>query len=315
MTTDSFVYKWNDFKSKKGFHQRIDSNHPLDFFIGVNEKGYDELLLITVNEPAVVMTGKSLEISKKVRKDGRWALVISSVYPENQEVFARLCLDLFESSKNCTNEKDGLNLIVKRFTAWQKLFMTIRDTLNESVLKGLVGEIIFADKHVSNHYSWNETFESWQGPDGADRDFVLQDKWFEVKTISIGKKTVTISSLNQLETDIPGYIVVVYIEKTTSTDPEAVSVAELIRSLRKKLENSPEALLKFEQKLVSIGYIDKEAYENIFFRYSEDTFYLVDLDLPRLTTKNVPSEVVSAHYELSLSAIEKWKRDVNTIWN
>ena len=31
-----------DFKAQKGYMQRLDPSHPLDFFIGINEKGYDE---------------------------------------------------------------------------------------------------------------------------------------------------------------------------------------------------------------------------------------------------------------------------------
>lgn len=64
MTTNDFLEKWSDLKNQKGYMQRVDPNHPLDFFVGINEKGYDQLVLITVVEPAQMRSSKALDVEK-----------------------------------------------------------------------------------------------------------------------------------------------------------------------------------------------------------------------------------------------------------
>lgn len=216
MKTTDFISKWEDFRTQKGYMQRLDPSHPLDFFIGINEKGYDELALITVIEPCQMKSSKALEVEKNKRKDGKWATQIASVESKNQEIFARLCVDLVESSYTANSEQEGISRVAARFLAWQRLFATMHETLPLSVLKGLVGELKFAQYLLDKGVSKDDLIQSWQGPSGADRDYVLNDKWYEIKAISTGKDKVTISSLNQLETDIPGCLVIINVDESSN---------------------------------------------------------------------------------------------------
>lgn len=54
---------------------------------------------------------------------------------------------------------------------------------------------------------------SWMGPEKTHKDFSDQQDWFEVKTISFGKECVRISSIEQLDSDIDGTLVVYELEK------------------------------------------------------------------------------------------------------
>lgn len=315
MRTNDFIEKWNEFRGQKGYLQRLDPNHPMDFFIGVSEKGYDELALVTVIEPARLISSKALEVEKGIRKDGRWATQIYSIEQENQEIFARLCLDLVECSLNCKNETDGLSKVTRRYLAWQRLFARLKETLATKVLKGLIGEIAFAKRLIDQGYSKDNVIAAWVGPDGADRDFVMPDAWYENKAISTGKDKVTISSLNQLETDRKGFLTVVYVDESSSTDPNAFNVKSYIDVFRNEISDAPEAANLFEQKLISVGYIDKKAYESIYFVKGNRFYYEVNETFPRLVTKNVPVEVVGAQYDLSVAGIQSWRIGEDQVWN
>lgn len=315
MKTSDFINKWDDFRTQKGYLQRLDPTHPLDFFIGINEKGFDQLVLITDSEPYQMKSSKALEVEKNKRKDGKWATQIASVEIENQSIFARLCVDLVENSYDAKNEKEGLSCVAARFLSWQKLFATIHETLPISVLKGLVGELDFAFYLIDKGVSKDEVIQAWQGPNGADRDYILNERWFEVKSLSTGKDKVTISSLNQLETDIPGFLVVTSVDESSKTDLGAISVASIVNRMRTTLSDAPDASRLFEDKLISLGYIDKSAYGDIFFRIGSRNYFNVDDKFPRLVTENVPSEIVSVRYDLSLVGIEPWKVGEIMLWN
>ena len=86
MKTSDFCNKWNELHGKNGYFQRIDPKHPLDFFIGISPNGYEELVLITLEEPAKLISSKALDVEKAIRKDKKWATQIYSVEKENQDV-------------------------------------------------------------------------------------------------------------------------------------------------------------------------------------------------------------------------------------
>ncbi len=315
MQTSDFKEKWIEFKGQYGYLQRLDPHHPMDFFIGISRKGYEELVLITVIEPARLTSSSALEVEKGIRKDGRWATQICSVKRENLDIFARLCQDLVECSQNCKNEADGLSAVTGRYLAWQKMFVKFRQVLPASVLKGLIGEISLARLMIDQRYTKDDVILGWIGPDGADRDFVMQNGWYESKAISTGKSVVTISSLNQLETDRNGVLTIVNIDESASTDPNAFSVKAFIDDFRNYLSDAPAAASLFEQKLLSVGYIDKTEYESIYFVCGERAFYKVDKTFPRLVTENVPVEITGVRYDLSIAGIWPWKIGMDLLWS
>lgn len=314
MKTNDFIDKWSDLRNQKGYMQRVDPNHPLDFFVGINENGFDQLALITVIEPFQMKSSKALEVEKNKRKDGKWATQISSVERKNQDIFARLCVDLVESSYTAISEQEGISKVTARFLAWQRLFATMHETLPKSVLKGLVGEISFARLLMEKGISKDDVINAWMGPNGADRDFTLADKWYEVKAIATGKDKVTISSLNQLEISEKGYLVICYVDEASSTDTDAISISQLINNMRTELMDAPEASRMFEEKLVNLGYIDRSAYDGLYFSLNGMEYFEVDDKFPRLVTENVPTEIVGVRYDLSLVGITPWKvGDINGV--
>jgi hypothetical protein len=315
MKTNDFKDKWNEFKGQNGYLQRLDPNHPLDFFIGISAKGYDELALMTVIEPAQLKSTKALEVEKNIRKDGKWATQIYSIDEANQDIFARLCMDLVDCSQACKSEAEGLSNVTRRYLTWQRLFSSIHETLSTKELKGLISEISFCRLLLDKNYGKDEVLEAWMGPEGADRDFTFPKVWYEIKGIATGKDFVRISSLNQLEINYQGFLIINRIDESSSTDTEAFSVKKYINDFRVLLEDAPNAADLFEKKLVSARYIEKKQYEDIYFKFNGIEFYKVDEIFPKLVTENVAAEIVRVEYDLSLPGIQPWKIGEKDIWS
>lgn len=271
MDTYYFRKKWKELGKyrRRNFHY-LDSSHHLYIYAGTNEKVYDAILIETINEPPELKSGESLEISKSIGKNGKWYLEISSAKHENQYVFSRMCLDLYESTRNCITEKNGMNIIKDRYNAWQKTFRTDKDILTDESIKKLIGELIFMNKYLSVNYGWTAAIESWTGTLDSERDFVLPDKWFYIKTVLKGQNRIL--SPEQSDTENDGCQAIAFADIATSAAPDAKSVSRIINEFRKKTEDSPETFLMFEEKLAASGYADIPAYDDIYCRYHNEEF-------------------------------------------
>lgn len=308
MNTEDLKNKWNQLRRLKAYQQRLDPEHPMNFFAGCNEEGKDELILITESEPAEMKSSKELRIDKRRRQtDGRWATQIILADSSNADIFAKLCVDLLDFSRNCSSEQDGLTKVARRFSSWQKLFASGSKGMTESVMKGLIGELTFALNYLSKSFSWDEIVESWLGPEGGDRDYVMNNSWYEVKAIATGKNYITISSLNQLEVNEEGYLVQYFVDRSNKMDDKAFTLSSVVSNVRSACKNSPVTLEKLSNKLLGIGYFNQDNPEDLYFTCSNAALYKVGKDFPRLITESVPVGIIGARYDISLALIEKWR--------
>ena len=85
--------------------------------------------------------------------------------------------------------------------------------MSDTEIVGLLGELLFMDDHMIPQYGVATALASWMGPEKTHKDFSTENMWYEIKTINSGKTTVRISSLEQLDGDIEGQLVVYDLEK------------------------------------------------------------------------------------------------------
>ena len=85
---------------------------------------------------------------------------------------------------------------------------------------------------------------------------------------------------------------------------------DVVNEIKTKLANNARYLDRFDLKLYKYGY--RKNHENEYlenqFRFIEKREYVVNDVFPKLVAENVSSEIVSCKYELSLAAIEKYRR-------
>jgi len=304
--------KWDNSHTEEDVLKRVDAEHPLDLFIGKDDEGKKVFALITNYEPTNICSSKFLSVIKNMRStDDRWAVKIKLKSNEFEDVFVHLCVDLIEACRICINELNGMDIFVSRFMKWQKMMETGLDEMSTSKIKGLIGELLFIDKILFNRTDKETAIASWLGPECSDRDFVFRETWVEVKTISTGKDTIGISSLDQLNVDETGYLAVINLDKTSAADADGFSFNEIINTIILKLHSVPNILFLFNDKLMLLGYRYRESYDNMNFIFNGINYYKVDATFPKLIPDNIRSEIVRANYTLSLTAIEKWKVEDN----
>lgn len=310
MIYEEFIRKWNGinaFNSSNAM-MRIDAQHPLDFFVGMDNENQLQLMLLSSFEPQLIPRSRAINVTIGKRHDNRWAVCFILNEMSVKEQFINLCWDLFESSKNFRKTKDDINCVLARFIKWQRLMEMGRNGLLPlSSIKGLLGELLFLEKYALAKHDIYTAIRGWTGPEKTDRDFVFNEKWFEVKSIDPGASEVSISSIEQLDIDYEGSLVVFLLEKTSPTENGSVTLTTQVDRIRDLIKESPVALKIFEDKLLDFGYIDRKEYSDIAYALRGSRWFIVNDSFPRLRRNSMPPQIQKAAYTLSIAGISKWE--------
>lgn len=300
--------KWNNLKFHNGSYLRIDSDHPLEWYIGfegINEKS---LLFVTPFEPKAIQSSKSILISTGTRTDSNWAITFRLIRVNYEEVFIHLCCDLIESSRSYRNNLSGLQYVLTRYATWTKLMELQQDgLLSESRRKGLIGELLFLHERISCGLPSLTAVEGWVGPEGADQDFSYAQGWHEVKAVVSDATSVSISSVEQLDAPIPGELVVHFIDKVSPQDGNAFSLPDAIANIKRLVEGDAVSAMLFEEKLLRYGYIDLVEYYKHRYRLTATKKYCLNQDFPRIRRETLPVEIPQVRYGISIPSLEPWR--------
>lgn len=309
LSSEILLDKWNGIAHHSSGYVRIDANHPLEWSIGYESINQKSLLLITEHKPIDLHSSKSIHVSCAQRAvDSKWAITFRLIRSEQEDVYIRLCCDIIEFSRTQNDIAEGLEFVLNRYIQWTKLMELQKSgLLSEAERKGLVGEITYLQQMITSGIDPLNAVTSWIGPEGADQDFVDEHGWHEVKAPGIGAKTVSISSLEQLDAFPPGELVLYFIDKTAPNEANAFTLLSKVISLRETVRHSAVALELVNKKLLQYGYIDVSDYAKQWYRLSGIRRYRIDERFPKLVKGNVPSQIAAASYQISIQAIEDWK--------
>ena len=177
---------------------------------------------------------------------------------------------------------------------------------DETAYHRLIGELLFLRDNMIPEKGIEVALESWMGPERTHKDFSDQHEWFEVKTISFGKESVRISSIEQLDSDIEGTLVIYELEKM-SPSFEGVRLNQLVNSIIALLVNTHQRET-FLAKLQLFGFDFSNENDNLVFAIRNQYLYRVDNEkFPRLHRSLLPDAITRAQYELLLTEIEPFK--------
>ncbi len=307
-TNKELTDKWDAISFYDGGYKRIDNIHPLEWYIGYEDIDQKTILLITHDEYTNIQSSKSIIATIRQRQDGRWAISFKLIRKEQEDVFIRLCWDIIESSRDKTSGCNAIEFIIDRYNKWLKLMEhRSSELMSESLIKGLIGELIFLEERVKNGMTSQDAVIGWLGPDGAHQDFVYTNEWIEIKCIKKSKVSIGISSLEQLDAELPGYIYVYYIDKTSLHDKKGFTLEEKVQQLRDLFITDIRAKEMLDNKLFKYGYRDRKEYNEQRYLLCGKSKYGVDNDFPRLMKSNIPAHIISAKYIISLASIGPWE--------
>ena len=304
---------WRELAAKgTGPHYlRVDDLHPLDLYAGMDADGAQLLFLLANSEPSVPAKHfQAFNVTSHHRQDGRWALNVRLLRRDFSRIFAQLCQDLVDASRTGCSPAQAPDFVLNRISHWERLLSRDRSgLLDESSLRGLVGELVFMEQCAIPARGTRAAVEAWHGPLDAAQDFHFTDCLVEVKAAGGGSSRVTISSAEQL--DVYGshlFLSVVSLESTTERTDESFSLPQLVSRLRGALAGNEEWLSVFEERLSLAGYSERDEYEARIFVLRGIRYYTVKDNFPRLKRSDLASAIVDIRYVLDVSRCHEFER-------
>ena len=297
--------------SERDVYKRVDSTHPLDLYVGIDDMARWTMLLICPSRPKHLSSSKMIYGKIGQRKDGQWSVSLSLIDDTYRDMFVLFCSDIIDSSSSIQNKDNGTRFIIRRYEEWKKMLANSKGgLLSPEEIKGLLGEMFILDTELMDQYGSEEAALSWTGPKFAHQDFILGDTWYEVKTVSTGKDTVNVSSIEQLDCANTGHMIVVFADKTSMTNERLLNLNMIYYRLLSKLLND-DAKENFSNMLLKYGYYPRPEYEDVdyTFEVKDVQHYLVREGFPCLRRNGLPASVVKAEYNLSLPAIQSYRED------
>lgn len=306
MNYNELKEKWDSMPVVGEGFLKLSVEHPLDLQIGYSKNAYKSFIVMDTGIVKNIPSSFAVKVSNIQLKNMSWILEFKLVHPSFEEEFLRLCWDMMEYS---SKEENTLDALIHRYMTWQKLLQyENKSVMSFQKQKGLLGELLFLSKMIDD-IGVEMAVDSWTGPDGSDQDYQFPSEWAEIKSVSLSSEIVHISSLQQLQQEMDGQLIVYILESTTAGD-DRISLVDVVNEIKTKLANNARYSDRFDLKLYKYGY--RKSHENEYlenqFRFIEMREYVVNDVFPKLVGGNISSEIVSCKYELSLAAIEKYRR-------
>lgn len=284
---------------------RVSDSHPLELYIGKNEKGYPTLRYNGIFQPVKIVGNSILEI-KQVKTANYISILFSYTSKENFSLFYNFCEDIINQTSDYFGN-DGYIEIVNRYNQWKKMFYGNSKTLSENEVIGLIGELLFLKDYCFPIYGISIGLNGWSGPEPTHKDFSYKNEWYEIKSINSFKNTVTISSIEQLDSLIEGKLVVYSFEKM-SPSFNGISLNALVGMVSNMIQYETDKDIFFE-KLKPVGYSYNEVYDNYVYNMINVDKYVVNAEFPKIKAEDLPNGIGKVQYEILLSLIEKFKED------
>ena len=299
--------KWNRITYHQGGTIQLDVSHSLEWYVGYFSPDAKSIVIISDTPVSKIESSKSIQASCKLRKDGRYATSLTLLSREQEDVFVTMCGDMISYSSSEADSKRSLACVLKRYNAWLKLLQHKNSALlSMSAQKGLIGELLYLKEKLESGLSPDDALAGWVGPDGADQDFVYEDGWHEIKTTGVSSSEITISSVEQMDCEQSGELIIMRVDKCAPAKVGSFTLYGLVNQIMNMITDCAGITDGFVFKLGSIGYIDMTEYDQQSFIFSSRQTYNVAGSFPRITRRNIPTEIVNVNYTLSVHSLSPW---------
>lgn len=292
-------------------YQRVNSTHLLDLYVGIDDTARWTLLLISEYPPLKITSSRMILVKSGRRPDKKWSLSFSLVDDSYKDIFVLFCEDIVASSACINNKENATRFVGKRYKEWREMLANAQgNLLSPAEVKGLLGEMYFLKEHLCSQYSAEKAALSWTGPKSLPQDYIIDDTWYEVKTVSSSRTEVSISSVEQLDCAKAGELVVIRADKTSVTNADAVNLNILYKELLAMLSDD-DSKETFSTMLLRYGYYPRPEYEGEEYTFEIKAMarYAVSADFPCIRRANLPESITEAKYSLALAAIDSFRKE------
>lgn len=311
MTSTEPRLVWEKLLVEQPGAQRRFEKHPLRLHYGTDNLGRPILLLRLDAQPEAPELGKAVGVEVGQRSGyGEWTMVLTLREQALAGTFMDLCTDLADRSAQAQGERDALRLFHRALQEHKDLLVggSTRPSLEK--IRGLVGELWFALRVLAPQVGPAGAVLAWGGPLGAAHDFRdSRDALFEIKAIHAEARSITISSVEQLDPVQPSplTLVTVSLEEREPGSHDAVSAGSLISEFRDALVEHAGMLDELERRLEAIWVNDLDPAHDRSFAVIGCRHYAISEGFPRLMRNHVPQGIQGVTYRIPLSSITSYE--------
>lgn len=287
--------------------QRLDEEHPADFYAALDAQGRRGLILMSIVPLTKIPDLENLAIECMPQQDGRWRTCVWLTQRDLQGLFSSLTEDILNSSR--TLPADAIpQFMSSRILRWRDL-LAGSDKLGMWQLRGLVAELVVL-KRLCHQRGFPEAVEAWQGPLGAAHDFVFQGFRFETKAIGPTARRIRISSADQLDapSDVELSLIAVVLAASAPEADDGFTAADLIAQIRSDLKEYPQADEEFGRRLAAAGLPDADDYRNHRFRVDAVRKFVVGERFPRIIRSALMHGIDGVSYDVALTSLADFER-------
>lgn len=304
-TYDELIKRWD---TCRGGQILVDHQHPIkNMYLNINVSGNRELLIPVPRPIYRFQSTEAIGISNYKTSD-MYFFAVELLREDLVQEYAYLCFDLIQSSKNCPTQAEAVKVLFETFRKWYSLMADVhRDILLLNEIRGLMGEVKYMIEELSSGKDEKELVDAWTVHKDASRDFIFDTTWSEIKTIQPSTEYISISSVEQLDHDLDGKLIVYQLNQTSEAGHQTYTLNSIINELRAMLSMTVESELN--QKLLSKGYTHNEQYEQYVFSFGGKLQYVVNNTFPRISRSMLPKAISTVKYDILLKEIEGWRTD------
>lgn len=296
--------KINNGSSAIRVHENINHN----IFLGKDEKNRLIMFAISDLEPSNITSSNFIEIQTGLRSDGKWVLSFILTNSNYSDLFCHFCDDMIDYAVE-NKHKDVIESFSNRYIKWQNMLKkNSTGLLSKEAVKGLIGEIHFLINSMVPKYGIEKAVAAWVGMEYNIHDFIVDDLWYEIKSVKNGAHTVTVSSIEQLDCQNDGKLVINYFDDTSITDTNKITLNRIIFELL-SLINNDSLKIMISDKLLDYGYIYRKEYDTFPFKFIRKEIYNINNTFPAIRRNNIPDTVKNTKYELFIIKIQNYKED------
>lgn len=305
MTIDEIKKKFEECKSSMSY-KRVNPTHPVNIYVGYNEKGNKSLAIISNKCDLEFESTRLINVVLNVRSDGNYVLSFNLLDDSLSDIFYQFISDIVDKTYNL-NEYSPIAFAIERWKKWIDMFKNPKNIfLSENEIRGLLGELIYLEKYMFKRYGIDKSLESWIGCSLSHKDFEIDDTWYELKTIKENALTVTISSIEQLDSNKNGELVLVKLEPSNESINEPIKLNDYIKKIENYFSNESQ-LNVFKEKLNERKYFYATEYDKYIYSIKSINHYIVNKDFPKLKSEDLPDSIARASYDLYIKKIENFK--------
>lgn len=290
--------------------RELDDKCPTRLVYGADYLGRLTFGFITKSIPDMPKLSDAVSVERGVRHDSSWILLLRLDDRHFQDVFVRLCDDIYQAVRQIPNETAGMQRAYTVLEKWRQLF-NVKDSrrLSTERCRGLFAELSFGFDVLAPHVGTSLVVEGWQGPFGSDQDYEIDGWHFEVKSKHPTTRSLQIASEYQLfGNEI--VLVTVDVDDSRVARAESVSLAGYVAALRKRIDEEMADIDLFDSCLAELGFdINDEYYESVYFTTGDIGYYSVKDEFPKIVPTDLALGVSSTSYRLEIESISSFLID------